>query len=122
MLTVFIFSHQEYNYIREQGEPHVLVDVRPSVETKICLLSNATNIPIGELKNDVKLSHLKKTIKELELSGKVPVYVVCRHGNDSQKAVLQLRERLRDLSVVVKDVIGGLTAWARQIDPKFPVY
>ena len=50
------------------------------------------------------------------------VYVVCRHGNDSQKAVLQLRERLRDQPVVVKDIIGGLTAWTQKIDPKFPTY
>ena len=30
------------------------------------------DIPLGEINSDVKLSHLKKTIRELELQGKVP--------------------------------------------------
>ena len=50
------------------------------------------------------------------------VYVVCRRGNDSQKGVLALRESLRGLDVSVKDIIGGLHSWAKDVDPSFPVY
>ncbi len=51
-----------------------------------------------------------------------PVYVVCRRGNDSQRAVKILQDKLKDLPVAIKDITGGLTAWAHQIDNDFPVY
>ena len=50
------------------------------------------------------------------------VYVLCRRGNDSQKATLQLQQMLKSLPVTVKDVQGGLTAWSRHIDPSLPTY
>lgn len=46
---------------------------------------------------------------------------MCRLGNDSQIAV----EALRSVSGegdVVKDVVGGLKAWSRDVDATFPVY
>jgi hypothetical protein len=52
----------------------------------------------------------------------ISVFVVCRRGNDSQKGVLALRESLSGLNVSVKDIIGGLHSWAKDIDPSFPVY
>ena len=48
------------------------------------------------------------------------VYVVCRLGNDSQLAVDALRGA--GAKGVVQDLIGGLRAWSRDVDPKFPVY
>ena len=50
------------------------------------------------------------------------MYVVCRRGNDSQKAVVLLKEKLASLPVTIKDVKGGLTAWTKQVDPDFPTY
>lgn len=52
------------------------------------------------------------------------VYVCCRHGNDSQKAVLLLKEMLTKEETIFKlqDIIGGLTAWAEVVDPTFPKY
>ncbi len=52
------------------------------------------------------------------------VFVVCKLGNDSQKAV-QLLEKISGQEIeqiTVKDVIGGLMAWANKIDPSFPQY
>jgi rhodanese-related sulfurtransferase len=48
------------------------------------------------------------------------VIVICRRGNDSQLAVAHLRRQYPQLAV--RDVIGGLHAWTRHIDPDFPVY
>ncbi|CCM04692.1 uncharacterized protein FIBRA_06878 [Fibroporia radiculosa] len=47
-------------------------------------------------------------------------YLVCRLGNDSQIAV----EALKSVGMkgVIKDVIGGLRAWAKEVDEMFPVY
>lgn len=50
------------------------------------------------------------------------VFVVCRRGNDSQKAVLKLKESLKDYDVAVRDLEGGLHAWAKIVDTNFPVY
>ena len=50
------------------------------------------------------------------------VFIVCRQGNDSQVAVKLLREKLKDLPLSIKDIRGGLKAWAKHIDSTFPVY
>lgn len=53
-----------------------------------------------------------------------PVYVICKLGNDSQKAV-QVLEKMSGSEVdtiTVKDISGGLMAWATTIDPTFPQY
>lgn len=54
----------------------------------------------------------------------LPVYVLCKQGNDSQKAV-QVLEKMSGSevdTVSVKDICGGLVAWAVKIDPTFPQY
>lgn len=48
-----------------------------------------------------------------------PLYVVCRRGNDSQRAVAALRRVGISHGV---DVVGGIEAWAREVDPTFPTY
>lgn len=53
-----------------------------------------------------------------------PVFVICKLGNDSQKAV-QVVEKMSGSEVdgvTVKDVCGGLMAWAKTVDPTFPRY
>jgi hypothetical protein len=52
------------------------------------------------------------------------VYVICKQGNDSQKAV-QLLEKMSTSEldeITVKDICGGLMAWSQKIDPEFPQY
>ena len=66
------------------------------------------------------------TLFSFSFLGPLPVYVVCHHGNDSQKAVAILQKHFSSLnklpSVVVKDVSSGLSGWARTVDPTFPEY
>ena len=59
---------------------------------------------------------------DTELIFRLVVYVVCRRGNDSQRAVKLLKEKFADLDLVIKDIEGGLHAWARDVDRSFPVY
>ena len=57
--------------------------------------------------------------------GPLPVYVVCHHGNDSQKAVPLLQKHFSSqskLSIIVKDISSGLSGWTRTVDPTFPEY
>lgn len=52
------------------------------------------------------------------------VYVICKQGNDSQKAVRVLEKMSGSEvdAITIKDISGGLMAWAKTIDPTFPLY
>ncbi|KAF7359416.1 Adenylyltransferase and sulfurtransferase UBA4 [Mycena sanguinolenta] len=92
-------------------EEIAIIDVRARAEFSICSLPGSINVPLKEL-----------TANPGEyLLSKRETYLVCRLGNDSQIAASSLREARKE-DVMVKDVIGGLRAWARNVDPTFPVY
>lgn len=123
-------SVQEYKEILDSSTPHLLLDVRPKVEVDICHLPFSINIPLASLeeKKSEHIAQLKDKICELKqqrgIKSEVPVFVVCKLGNDSQKAV-QVLEKMsgRDIEeVTLKDISGGLMAWANKIDPSFPQY
>ncbi|KAL5008149.1 hypothetical protein ScPMuIL_013730 [Solemya velum] len=117
---------KEYKSMLDCGTPHVLVDVRLPVELEICHLpAPAINIPMDSLCKETSKEKLLNTAKVLESSGEcVPIIVVCRQGNDSQVAVRKFKELMQDTDChfVFKDLLGGLTSWAKQIDNTFPVY
>jgi adenylyltransferase/sulfurtransferase len=53
--------------------------------------------------------------------GDGPYITVCRLGNDSQLAVDALRS-VSDDGHEIKDLIGGLQSWKKDIDTQFPIY
>lgn len=81
----------------------------------MCHLAKSINVPLEQL-NDL-LGSL-----EQKLANSSEVVVVCRRGNDSQLAVEKLEEAWKGRGVKVRDVRGGLEAWAKTIDPTFPTY
>lgn len=100
-----------------------MVDVRPEHHFEIVSLPNSINIPLTSLES--RLPEVSSALKEKEEqdgtnpgSG-VSLYMVCRRGNDSQRAV-QLLKTTGFTSA--KDIIGGLESWARDVDPNFPTY
>ena len=107
------------------GEAHVVVDVRPSHHFNIVSLPKSLNIPLSSL--EARLSEISSALKEEEEEQKggssnqsgTSLYVVCRRGNDSQRAV-QYLHKMGFTSA--KDIIGGLESWARDVDPSFPTY
>ncbi|XP_041668762.1 adenylyltransferase and sulfurtransferase MOCS3 [Cheilinus undulatus] len=121
---------QDYKSIMDNAEPHLLLDVRPPVEVDICHLPFSLNISLSSLE-ERKSEHiqlLQEKISQLkqQMAGdcQPPVYVICKLGNDSQKAV-QVLEKMSGSEVdgvAVKDIIGGLMAWAKRIDTTFPQY
>lgn len=63
--------------------------------------------------------------KYLSKNDAVQTYVLCRLGNDSMIAADALRDFDRKSgarNMTIKDVIGGLRAWTRKVDPGFPEY
>ncbi|GLD56216.1 adenylyltransferase and sulfurtransferase MOCS3 [Lates japonicus] len=121
---------QDYQSIMDNAVPHLLLDVRPLVEVEICHLPFSLNIPLSSLE-ERKTEHIQlfqERISQLkqQMAGdcQPPVYVICKLGNDSQKAV-QVLEKMSGSevdSIMVKDICGGLMAWAQKIDPAFPQY
>ncbi|GFZ04951.1 co-factor for nitrate, reductase and xanthine dehydrogenase 5 [Actinidia rufa] len=116
-------SSKEYNERVVKGEAHILVDVRPAHHYKIVSLPKSMNIPLSVL--EVRLPEISSALekeeehKGTETASDVSVYVVCRRGNDSQRAV-QLLHKMGFTSA--KDIIGGLESWAHDVDPNFPTY
>ncbi|KAM6916911.1 adenylyltransferase and sulfurtransferase MOCS3 [Lycodopsis pacificus] len=121
---------QDYKSIMDNAEPHLLLDVRPRVEVDICHLPLSLNIPLSSLeeKKSEHIQLLQERIgqlkRQMEGDCRPPVYVICKMGNDSQKAV-QAVEKMSGSevdSVSVKDICGGLMAWAKRVDTTFPQY
>ena len=92
----------------------ILLDVRPKPQFQLFHIPGSINIPIQELieKNMDEASGLYK------FASASTVLVVCRRGNASQRAV----EHLRSVGISqAKDIIGGLTRWANDLDGGFPI-
>lgn len=105
--------------LKEKGKP-VVLDVRPQTEFEICRLPGSFNIPLTELGTSAAQNKLHDIITQSPNPNE-PVYVICRRGNDSQRAVKKLRELIH-VNQDFFDVRGGLHAWAKDIDHTFPIY
>jgi molybdopterin/thiamine biosynthesis adenylyltransferase/rhodanese-related sulfurtransferase len=85
-----------------------LLDVREPHELAISALRGATNIPLGELA--ARLS---------ELDSAREMVVFCKAGTRSKRALeLLVSAGFRK----VKNLKGGINAWARDVDKELPVY
>ena len=85
-----------------------LIDVREPHELEISRLPNATNIPLGQLAS--RLS---------ELDSAEDMVLFCKSGNRSTRAL----ELLTSAGFKkVKNLKGGINAWAREVDKSLPVY
>lgn len=85
-----------------------LVDVREPHELEISHLPNATNIPLGQLA--ARLS---------ELDSAEDMVLFCKSGARSTRAL----ELLTSAGFKkVKNLKGGINAWAREVDTSLPIY
>jgi adenylyltransferase/sulfurtransferase len=92
----------------KNGHKIKLIDVREPHELQISQLEGAKLIPLGQL-----AAHLA------ELDSADEMVVFCRTGGRSARAVeLMLSAGFRK----VKNLKGGINAWAKQVDPSLPVY
>ncbi|CAB3405892.1 unnamed protein product [Caenorhabditis bovis] len=108
-------SVEDYKIQRRKEKPYLL-DTRPPVEFEIAHLPEAKNITL----NDVKKLNPEEIVKKLNLPDSQDLFVICHRGNDSQRAVEILRDKLKTHKV--RDIIGGYEEWAQKVNPDFPVY
>jgi adenylyltransferase/sulfurtransferase len=92
----------------KNGKKIVLVDVREQEEWDIVHLPQAKLIP---------LATLPERVNELDTADEI--YVHCKMGGRSAKAVRFLQQ---SGFKKVKNVKGGIDAWAQEIDPSLPRY
>jgi adenylyltransferase/sulfurtransferase len=93
---------QELKSRFDRNDRPVLVDVRDAWETKLCRLEHAVHIPMEELE-----------LRTDELNPQDEIVVYCHHGVRSAAVASYLRQlgfgRVRNLA-------GGLDAWAATVD------
>lgn len=92
----------------KNGTPLRLIDVREPHELEISRLPGAQLIPLGQLA--ARLS---------ELDSAEEIVLFCKAGTRSARALeLLLSAGFRK----VKNLKGGINAWAREVDPSLPIY
>lgn len=86
----------------------LMLDVREPHELQISSLQGALNIPLGEL---------AARLSELDSSREMVVF--CKSGTRSARALeLLIAAGFRRL----KHLKGGINAWAKEVDPRLPLY
>ncbi|MDA0698679.1 MAG: molybdopterin-synthase adenylyltransferase MoeB [Chloroflexi bacterium] len=99
---------QELKAMLDANRPLRIIDVREPHEWQIVRLEQAKLIPLGDLQ-----AHLS------ELDSTADHVVLCRSGARSAKAVeLLLASGIKR----VKNLKGGILAWAREVDTTLPLY
>ncbi len=92
----------------QRGEKVRLIDVREPHEVEISSLPGEELIPLGELASRLP-----------ELNSAEDMVVFCKTGNRSMRAL----ELLNSAGFKkVKNLKGGINAWAREVDTKLPEY
>ncbi len=98
---------QELKKLLDRHEDIFILDVREPSEYRICNLG-------GHL---IPLNELPKRIQELNSSREIIVH--CKTGRRSAKAVEFLK---RSGFTKVRNLVGGISAWAKEIDSSMPQY
>ena len=92
----------------QQGNHLKIVDVREPHEWEISHIEGAMLIPLGQL-----AAHMH------ELDSAEEIVLQCKSGARSMKALeLLYTAGFRKL----KNLKGGINAWAREVDPRLPIY
>jgi sulfur-carrier protein adenylyltransferase/sulfurtransferase len=93
---------------REAGDDLVLLDVRDPHEWEISSISEELRIPKSQV-----------MARATEIPRDREVVVYCRTGVRSRDSILMLQNQGFTNLVNLK---GGITAWAREVDPSLPIY
>jgi rhodanese-related sulfurtransferase len=94
----------------DRGEPFLLVDCREPSENQLVKIAGSVNVPIREI---------PARLAELEEHRQGRIVVHCHHGGRSQRAT----EFLRSQGFTgAQNMVGGIDAWALEVDPSLPRY
>jgi rhodanese-related sulfurtransferase len=92
----------------KQGNRLRIIDVREPHELEISHIEGATLIPLGQLASRMH-----------ELDSAEEIVLMCKVGTRSVRALDVLYSAgFRKM----KNLKGGINAWAREVDPSLPIY
>jgi adenylyltransferase/sulfurtransferase len=92
----------------KEGNHLRLIDVREPHELEISRLEDAMLIPLGQLAGRMS-----------ELDSAEEIVLFCKSGTRSARALELLASAgFRKM----KNLKGGINAWAREVDPSLPIY
>ena len=93
----------------DNGENIQLIDVRQPDEYAFARIEGAKLIPMGEIMSRVG-----------ELDPTSEIVVQCKSGGRSAR-VIEALER-SGFQGTLKNLVGGITAWSNDVDPRVPKY
>lgn len=104
----FEITPEELKQRLDRGDALFILDVREPHEYQICQLPGSTLIPLRQL---------PARLHELDSAREMVVH--CKLGGRSAEAVKLLRQAgFRK----IKNLVGGIDAWAQKVDPSLPRY
>lgn len=103
-----INPQQLKKFLEATTNPPVILDVREPWEFQTCHIDGSVHVPMGQIPNVYTKFDPNKQ-----------VVVICHHGMRSLQ-VAQFLERAGFQNVV--NLVGGIDAWAREVDPNMPTY
>lgn len=99
----------EFNaYLHSAEQRPFLLDVREPWEYGICRIDGSRLIPMRNIPDSLgEMDRERETV------------VICHHGIRSRQVALYMEQQ--GFTKVI-NMEGGVTAWAREVDPAMPIY
>ena len=110
--SVRSISVKELSALLNDGGELVLIDVRNPSEADVAVMPRSQLIPLAQIENGERIDEIRR------LAGQRPIYVHCKLGGRSARAVELLSQQGLDAT----NVAGGIDAWSQQVDPGVPRY
>ena len=110
--SVRSISVKELSALLNDGGELVLIDVRNPSEADVAVMPRSQLIPLAQIENGEGIDEIRR------LAGQRPIYVHCKLGGRSARAVELLSQQGLDAT----NVAGGIDAWSQQVDPGVPRY
>ena len=105
--SVRSISVKELSALLDDGGELVLIDVRNPSEADVAVIPRSQLIPLAQIENGERIDEIRR------LAGQRPIYVHCKLGGRSARAV----ELLSQHGIDATNVAGGIDAWSQQVDP-----
>lgn len=86
----------------------IVIDVREPWEWQLARIAGSTHLPMGEIPSRIQ-----------EINPTHPTVVICHHGVRSLQVVAYLQRQGFDN---LHNLMGGIDAWSRDVDPSVPLY
>ena len=105
-------SAQELRALLDEGTELLLIDVRNPSEADVAVIPGSHLVPLARIENGEGLDEIRR------IAGHRPIYVHCKLGGRSARAV----ELLTHHDIDSINVSGGIDAWSQQVDSSVPRY